>query len=34
MESSRELKFIAELGRSLLFMVHPKKAKIRPKWLC
>ncbi|MDQ2747360.1 MAG: ATP-binding protein [Acidobacteriota bacterium] len=24
-DSSRELKFIAELGRSLLFMVHPKK---------
>jgi hypothetical protein len=30
-DSSRELKFIAEFGRSLLFTVHPEKAKIRPK---
>ena len=28
-ESSRELKFIAELGRSLLFTVHPKKVAAR-----
>ncbi len=28
-ESSRELKFITELGRSLLFTVHPKKAALR-----
>jgi two-component system NtrC family sensor kinase len=27
--SSRELKFIAELGRSLLFTVHPKKVALR-----
>ena len=28
-DSSRELKFITELGRSLLFTVHPKKAAAR-----
>ncbi len=28
-DSSRELKFITELGRSLLFTVHPKKAALR-----
>jgi PAS domain S-box-containing protein len=28
-DSSRELKFITELGRSLLFMVHPKKVAAR-----
>ncbi|MDQ3322755.1 MAG: hypothetical protein M3525_10070 [Acidobacteriota bacterium] len=28
-ESSRELKFITELGRSLLFTVHPKKVALR-----
>jgi two-component system NtrC family sensor kinase len=28
-DSSRELKFITELGRSLLFTVHPKKAVAR-----
>lgn len=28
-DSSRELKFIAELGRSLLFTVHPKKVALR-----
>ena len=28
-DSSRELKFITELGRSLLFMVHPKKVASR-----
>jgi len=27
--SSRELKFITELGRSLLFIVHPKKVALR-----
>ncbi len=29
LESSREMKFIAELGRSLLFTVHPKKVALR-----
>jgi len=28
-DSSRELKFITELGRSLLFTVHPKKVALR-----
>ncbi len=28
-DSSRELKFIAELGRSLLFTIHPKKVAAR-----
>ena len=28
-DSSRELKFITDLGRSLLFMVHPKKVAAR-----
>ncbi len=28
-DSSRELKFITELGRSLLFAVHPKKVALR-----
>jgi hypothetical protein len=30
-DSSRELKSIAELGGSLLFTVHPEKAKICSK---
>jgi two-component system NtrC family sensor kinase len=29
MEPTTELKFISELGRSLLFMVHPKKVALR-----